>query len=81
MYVFLRVQPAYPGRRPESEAAPQFSRVLARNIDDLLAARREAESCKSVQEHVSDAITRFTGSLRFVYFHARRSCRRLRARR
>ena len=47
----------------------QFSHVLARNIDGILQARREAEGRKSVQEHVSDAITRFTGSLRFVYLH------------
>ena len=47
----------------------QFSRVLARNIDGILQARREAEGRKSVQEHVSDAITRFTGSLLFVYLH------------
>ena len=47
----------------------QFSHVLARNIDGILQARREAEGRKSAQEHVSDAITRFTGSLRFVYLH------------
>jgi uncharacterized membrane protein len=47
----------------------QFSRVLARNIDGILQARREAEGRKSVQEHVSDRITRFSGSLRFVYLH------------
>jgi len=47
----------------------QFSRVLARNIDGILQARREAEGRKSVQERVSDRITRFTGSLRFVYLH------------
>jgi uncharacterized membrane protein len=48
----------------------QFSRVLARNIDGLLAMRREEESRRSSQDRISDAITRFTGSLRFVYIHA-----------
>jgi uncharacterized membrane protein len=48
----------------------QFSRVLARNIDGLIAARRADERRKSGQERISDAITRFTGSLRFVYIHA-----------
>jgi uncharacterized membrane protein len=48
----------------------QFSRVLARNIDGLVAARREEQRRKSLQERVSDTITRFTGSLRFVYIHA-----------
>jgi uncharacterized membrane protein len=54
---------------PNSPHAGQFRRVLARNIDGILQARREAEGRKSVQEHVPDAITRFTASLRFVYLH------------
>jgi uncharacterized membrane protein len=47
----------------------RFSRVLARNIDGLLETRRDAERRKGGQERVSDAVTRFTGSLRFVYIH------------
>ena len=57
------------GSRSNSTRPGQFSRVLARNIDGLLEARREAERRKRGQERVSDAITRFTGSLRFVYIH------------
>ena len=48
----------------------QFSRVLARNIDGLVATRREEERQRTTQERMSDAITRFTGSMRFVYIHA-----------
>src|SRR6266849_1416155 len=48
----------------------QFSRVLARNIDGLVAIRHEEERKRTTQERLSDAITRFTGSLRFVYIHA-----------
>jgi uncharacterized membrane protein len=48
----------------------QFSRVLARNIDGLVAMRHEEERKRTTQERLSDAITRFTGSLRFVYIHA-----------
>ncbi len=48
----------------------QFSRVLARNIDGLVALRHEEERKRTTQERLSDAITRFTGSLRFVYIHA-----------
>jgi uncharacterized membrane protein len=48
----------------------QFSRVLARNIDGLLEMRHEEERRRTTQERLSDAITRFTGSLRFVYIHA-----------
>ena len=47
-----------------------FSRVLARNIDALLESRRAQERRKSTQNRISDAITHFTGSLRFVYIHA-----------
>jgi uncharacterized membrane protein len=57
------------GSGADSATAGRFSRVLARNIDGLLAARREAERRMSAQERVSDRITRFTGSLRFVYIH------------
>src|SRR5205807_10536404 len=53
-----------------SESNSRFSRVLARNIDGLLEARRDAERRKSRRERVSDAITRFTGTIRFVYIHA-----------
>jgi uncharacterized membrane protein len=56
------------------DAAPggnkHFSRVLARNIEGLLAIRRDEQQRRPAQERVSDAITHFTGSLRFVYIHA-----------
>ena len=47
-----------------------FSRVLARNINTLLAARRESERRRSGQDRLADAITRFTGSMPFVLLHA-----------
>jgi uncharacterized membrane protein len=47
-----------------------FSRVLARNINTLLAARRESERRRSGQDRLADTITRFTGSMLFVYLHA-----------
>jgi uncharacterized membrane protein len=47
-----------------------FSRVLARNIDALVASRRAEERRRGTQERIADAITQFTGSLRFVYIHA-----------
>jgi uncharacterized membrane protein len=46
-----------------------FSRVLDRNIQTLLEARRESERRKGTQERIADAITRFTGSMPFVYIH------------
>src|SRR5215204_4078330 len=56
--------------RAEVEETPRFNRVLARNIEALCKARDEEGAQKSVEERASDAITRFTGSMRFVYLHA-----------
>ena len=43
--------------------------VVERNIEALLLHRREAEGSRTRQERIADAITGFTGSLRFVYIH------------
>jgi uncharacterized membrane protein len=43
--------------------------VLHRNIDALRERRSLEEREKSRQDRVSDRITRFTGSMRFVYIH------------
>ena len=43
--------------------------VVARNIDALLDAREEQEQQKTLQDRIADMITRFTGSMAFVYFH------------
>jgi uncharacterized membrane protein len=53
-------------QRPgNQEIAP----VLERNIEALIARRRTDESQKTMQDRVADAITRFTGSMLFVYIH------------
>jgi len=44
--------------------------VLAKNIDALLAAREEEVRQRTLADRVSDAITGFTGSMRFVLIHA-----------
>jgi uncharacterized membrane protein len=46
-----------------------LSSVLERNIRSLKARREREEAQASVQERLADAITRFTGSLPFVYLH------------
>jgi uncharacterized membrane protein len=43
--------------------------VVERNIQALLEHRRDEEESRSSQERIADAITRFTGSMRFVYIH------------
>jgi uncharacterized membrane protein len=60
-------------RRPSpTEPSPQppgLSSVLERNIRSLHERRRDEESRAGLQERFADAITRFTGSLLFVYLH------------
>jgi uncharacterized membrane protein len=43
--------------------------VLERNIRALYQRRRREEAVASRQEKLADAITRFTGSMAFVYIH------------
>ena len=44
--------------------------ALARNIEALRERRRSEDAAATRQERIAGAITRFTGSMRFVYFHA-----------
>jgi len=43
--------------------------VVERNIEALLAKRRQEEQNKGLQDRIADKVTRFTGSLLFVYIH------------
>ena len=49
---------------------PGMNEVLVRNIRTLLEKRRADEEKASVEQKLADAITRFTGSMPFVYLHA-----------
>jgi uncharacterized membrane protein len=51
------------------ESSPGLAQVVDRNIRALLVQRREEEGSRNRQEQIADAITRFTGSMRFVYIH------------
>lgn len=51
------------------EPSPVLARVMERNIEALLAKRREEERTKGLQERIADRVTRFTGSMVFVYLH------------
>jgi uncharacterized membrane protein len=48
---------------------PHLARVIERNIETLLELRRQADACRSLQDKVADWITRFSGSMLFVYLH------------
>jgi uncharacterized membrane protein len=46
-----------------------MARVVDRNVRALLQRRQEEQVSRSRQERIADAVTRFTGSMRFVYIH------------
>ena len=48
---------------------PGLSSVLERNIEALTQRREREEAEATVQERIAEAITRFTGSMLFVYIH------------
>lgn len=53
-----------------SRSAPhQVTGVLERNIAALVARRRQEERARTADERIAEAISRFAGSMRFVYLH------------
>ena len=59
-----RPSPTSPPVKP-----PGLGPVLDRNIKALQEKRRRKHAEASTQERIADAITRFTGSVKFVYLH------------
>lgn len=55
--------------RPGEEEGPGLAGVMERNIEALILRRREEEARKPLEQRVADAVTAFTGSMRFVYLH------------
>jgi uncharacterized membrane protein len=47
-----------------------MNEVIARNIQTLLDKRQSEERKAGLEQRVADAITRFSGSMPFVYLHA-----------
>ena len=56
--------PTVPPPEPDS-----LNSALTRNIGALRKRRQDAEAAASLQERLAGAITRFAGSMRFVYVH------------
>lgn len=46
-----------------------LAHIVERNISALLEKQRQGEHQKTREERFADAITRFAGSMRFVYLH------------
>jgi uncharacterized membrane protein len=47
----------------------QMAKIVERNISALLTRRRNEDLNKSMEKKIADKITRFTGSMFFVYIH------------
>jgi len=56
--------PTFPPPQPSG-----LSPVLERNIRSLKDRRQREEAEASLQERIAEAVTRFTGSMLFVYIH------------
>ncbi len=50
-------------------SAADLSATLHKNIDALRERRREAQRKMGLEEKIANAITNFTGSMKFVYLH------------
>lgn len=48
---------------------PHMAEIVERNIASLLEQRKQEEQHKSAQDRLADMITRFAGSMAFVYIH------------
>ncbi len=48
---------------------PHMANIVERNIVSLLSQRKKEEVNKSRQDKIADMITRFAGSMAFVYIH------------
>ncbi|OLP56976.1 hypothetical protein BJF92_20920 [Rhizobium rhizosphaerae] len=58
-----------PAPSPTQNPEPALSPTLARNIAALIDRRRAVEAEASLQEKAAAAISRFAGSMVFVYIH------------
>jgi uncharacterized membrane protein len=58
-----------PHASPRPHARRGLARVVDRNVRALLARRVGEERTKRGSERMADGVTRFTGSMRFVYIH------------
>jgi len=55
--------------RMAPEAAGRMTHVVERNIEALLNRKKQEDKKRKTQDKVADAITRFAGSMAYVYIH------------
>lgn len=54
---------------PTRTAVTGMAHVVSRNIQALLTRRQAEDARRTTQERIADAVTRFTGSMLFVWLH------------
>ena len=71
MTATFEIPPRGTGRAPTlpPPEPPGLGSVLERNIHVLAERRREEDAQGPLSDHIAEAITRFTGSMTFVYLH------------
>lgn len=52
-----------------NQERPELAQVVERNIQSLLERRQKEDKQRSLQDRIADRITKFTGSMLFVYIH------------
>jgi uncharacterized membrane protein len=60
--------PAERRQIPRPDPGP-FAQIVDRNIGALIERRRQEERRRGLEERIADRVTRFTGSMTFVYIH------------
>jgi uncharacterized membrane protein len=55
--------------REKKTEEPSMAQIVERNISALIERRKQEEKRKSTEEKIADGVTRFTGSMIFVYIH------------
>lgn len=56
-------------RQLEHFKNPALAHVVERNIEAIDQYRRESEESRSFRDRIADLVTRFSGSIPFIYFH------------
>ncbi len=65
----MQGMPDHPQPPPRLRGRRGMARVVDRNVRALLSRRADEERTKTRSERIADGVTRFTGSMRFVYIH------------
>jgi len=54
---------------PKSSSSPRMAQIVERNIQALLDRQQQDDKNRKLETRIADTVTRFTGSMAFVYIH------------